>query len=205
MPTQLPLFVLTTWLLAMLPGAGQAMMMRQTLEGGLNAARATIVGNAVGLLVWSLSAAAGLSTLLLTNPGFYTVVRIAGGLVLVVLGINTLRTQRGGPTPPGPDGPRRRSWGAFGTGLATNLGNPKAGVFAVSVLPQFVTAHGPAFASIALLGAVWAFVNACWYLLFTWGVSRGRALMTRPAVQRGLRVVTGLVLLALGAAVAAGV
>ncbi|MEU3408409.1 LysE family translocator [Streptomyces sp. NPDC006670] len=205
MPTQLPLFVLTTWLLAMLPGAGQAMMMRQTLEGGLGAARATIVGNAVGLLVWSLSAAAGLSTLLLTNPGVYTVVRVAGGLVLVVLGINTLRAGRGGPTPPGRDAPRAGGWGAFGTGLATNLGNPKAGVFAVSVLPQFVTAHGPAFASIALLGAVWAFVNACWYLLFTWGVSRGRALMTRPAVQRGLRVVTGLVLLALGTAVAAGV
>ncbi|MCF3179744.1 MULTISPECIES: LysE family translocator [unclassified Streptomyces] len=205
MPTQLPLFVLTTWLLAMLPGAGQAMMMRQTLEGGLGVARATIVGNAVGLLLWSLSAAAGLSTLLLTNPGVYTVVRIAGGVVLVVLGINTLRAGRAGPTPPGRDGPRGGSWGAFGTGLATNLGNPKAGVFAVSVLPQFVTAHGPAFASIALLGAVWAFVNACWYLLFTWGVSRGRALMTRPAVQRGLRVVTGLVLLALGTAVAAGV
>ncbi|MEU8774467.1 LysE family translocator [Streptomyces sp. NPDC048606] len=205
MPTQLPLFVMTTWLLAMLPGAGQAMMMRQTLEGGLSVARATIVGNAVGLLLWSLSAAAGLSTLLLTNPDLYAVVRIAGGLVLVVLGVNTLRAGRGGPAPAGRTDGRAGRWGAFGAGLATNLGNPKAGVFAVSVLPQFVTARGSVFASIALLGAVWASVNACWYLLFTWGVSRGRALMTRPVVQRRLRLVTGLVLVALGVAVAAGV
>ncbi|MFE7527949.1 LysE family translocator [Kitasatospora sp. NPDC057542] len=204
MPAHLPLFVLTTWLLAMLPGAGHALMMRQTLEGGLHIARVTIVGNATGLLLWSLSAAAGLSALLSARPGVYVVVRIAGGVVLCVLGINTFRARRGRPQPPGAAAAPGRRWGAFGAGLATNLGNPKAGVFAVSVMPQFVTTHGPVFASSALLGVVWAGVNACWYLLFTWGVSRGRSLVTRPAVQRALRLVTGLVLVLLGGAVAAG-
>jgi threonine/homoserine/homoserine lactone efflux protein len=90
-------------------------------------------------------------------------------------------------------------------GLGTSLGNPKAGVFAVSVLPQFVTTTGPVFLSSTALGGVWALVTACWYLLFTWLVDRGRGLVSRPSVDRTLKVVTGVVLLLLGVAVAAGV
>ncbi|MFG2789741.1 hypothetical protein [Streptomyces sp. NPDC048419] len=44
----------------------------------------------------------------------------------------------------------------------------------------------------------------CWYLLFTWFVNRGSSLGSRPAVQRKLGMVTGVVLLLLGVAVAAG-
>ncbi|WP_181799153.1 hypothetical protein [Kitasatospora acidiphila] len=47
-------------------------------------------------------------------------------------------------------------------------------------------------------------VNATWYVLFTFAVGRGRALVSRPAVQRGLSAVTGVVLIVVGAAVAAG-
>lgn len=208
MPTHLPLFLITTWLLAMLPGAGQALMVRQTLEGGPRLTRPTIAGNATGLLIWSTAAAAGLSAVLLANPRAYAAVRIAGGIVLVVLGVQTLRAARNAPetsaaADPGHHRPGTR--GAYLAGLGTNLGNPKAGVFAVSVLPQFVTADGPVLVSSIALGVIWALVNACWYLLFTWAVGRGRALVSRPAVRRGLSIATGVVLLALGVAVAGGV
>ncbi|WKX70174.1 LysE family translocator [Streptomyces sp. XD-27] len=206
MPTHLPVFLITTWLLAMLPGAGQALMVRQTLTGGPRLARPTIAGNATGLLIWSTAAAAGLSAVLLTNPHAYAAVRIAGGIVLAILGINTLRTARTTAEASADDTEERRPGfrGAYLAGLGTTLGNPKAGVFAISVLPQFVTSEGPVLASSIALGVVWALVNVCWYFLFTWGVGRGRALVSRPAVRRGLSIATGAVLLALGAAVAAG-
>ncbi|WP_405717596.1 LysE family translocator [Streptomyces sp. NBC_01537] len=207
MPTHLPVFVITTWLLAMLPGAGQALMIRQTLEGGPRLARATIAGNATGLVIWSTAAAAGLSAVLLANPAAYAVVRVAGGLVLIVLGITTLRAARreAAPSLVSAENGLMGWWSAYTTGLGTNLGNPKAGVFAVSVLPQFVTADGPVLISSIVLGVMWALVNACWYLLFTWAVGRGRALVSRPTVRRLLSMVTGVVLLILGAAVASGV
>jgi threonine/homoserine/homoserine lactone efflux protein len=206
-PTHLPVFVITTWLLAMLPGAGQALMVRQTLEGGSRLARATIAGNATGLVIWSTAAAAGLSAVLLANPGAYAVVRIAGGIVLVALGISTLRAARRTSTAPAEITPTRQLgwWSAYSAGLGTNLGNPKAGVFAVSVLPQFVTADGPVMLSSIALGVMWALVNACWYVLFTWALGRGRALVSRPGVRRWLSIVTGVVLLILGTAVAGGV
>jgi threonine/homoserine/homoserine lactone efflux protein len=214
-PTHVPVFLITTWLLAMLPGAGQAFMIRQALAGGTRDVRAAIAGHTTGLLIWSSAAAAGLSAVLLADPGAYQAIRVAGGVVLVVLGINTLRASgkekapEPGPGPEptgdGPDPARAQRRGAYLAGLGTALGNPKAGVFAISVLPQFVTAHGPVALSSVALGAVWALVNVCWYLLFTWAVARGRALVSRPAVLRRLSVVTGIVLLALGVAVAGGV
>lgn len=182
-------------------------MIRQTLEGGPRSARATIAGNATGLVIWSAAAAAGLSAVLLADPAAYAVVRVAGGLVLIVLGITTLRAARRGPDSSSTSAETEPTswWRAYTAGLGTTLGNPKAGVFAVSVLPQFVTADGPVLISSIALGVTWALVNACWYLLFTWAVGKGRALVSRPAVRRMLSMVTGLVLLILGAAVASGV
>ncbi|MGW6405166.1 LysE family translocator [Streptomyces sp. NPDC055134] len=207
MPTHLLGFVVTVWLLTMLPGAGQAVMVRQTLAGGHRQARATIAGNATGLLIWSTAAAAGLSAVLLANPGVYEAVRVAGGCVLVVLGITTLRSARRAPdtdTPAvEPEGPER--WrAAYLAGLGTALGNPKAGVFAVSVLPQFVTPDGPVLFTSLALGALWTGINVCWYLLFTWAVGRGGAFFSRPAVRRGLSIGTAAVLVLLGVSVAAG-
>jgi threonine/homoserine/homoserine lactone efflux protein len=141
---------------------------------------------------------------LLANPHAYAAVRIAGGVLLGALGVSTLLSLRrrtatvAVATTPG----YRR---AFVAGLATNLGNPKAGVFAISLLPQFLSPHGPVFLSSVALGALWALVTGAWYVLFTWIVNRGRTLVSRPAVHRGLQLVTGCVLLCLGTAVAAGI
>ncbi|MBO1331362.1 LysE family translocator [Streptomyces sp. VRA16 Mangrove soil] len=207
MPTHVPVFIATTLLLAMLPGASQAMMIRQVLEGGQRTVRGTLAGNATGFLLWSTAAAAGLSAALLASPHAYAILHIAGGIVLMVLGVNTLRTAftTASTGLPRESGRRTGFAGGYLTGLSTNLGNPKAGVFAVSVLPQFVTAKGPVFLSTVALGALWALVSASWYLLLTWAVGRGRALVSRPAVLRGLSVTTGVVLVGLGAAVAAGI
>ncbi|MER6442379.1 LysE family transporter [Streptomyces sp. NPDC001185] len=87
---------------------------------------------------------------------------MVGGFILFVLGVATLRTalRSPGPSTTHPERGRRSWWSAYGAGLGTNLGNPKAGVFAVSVLPQFVTADGPVLLSSIALGVVWALVNA---------------------------------------------
>ncbi|WP_182380206.1 LysE family translocator [Nocardioides sp. WS12] len=199
-------FIVTAWLLAMLPGVGQALMLRQTLVYGADVARATIAGTATGLVVWTLAAAAGLSALLLAEPGLYRVLLLAGGAFLAFVGLRTLWSVR---RPAGesavsvavdPPASGRRT--AYLTGLATNLGNPKAGVFALSLLPRFAGATEAAFWTTLALGVLWSAVTAAWYLLFVALVARGRGVVSRPGVQRGVSVASGAVLLALGASVA---
>lgn len=210
MPTHVQAFVVTTWLLAMLPGAGQALILRQTLTQGRRHAWTSIAGTASGIVVWSTLAAAGLSAVLLANPSAYLAVRVAGGLVLGYLGFSSLRAMRAqrqvvapSEAPVEADPPTRR--GAYLAGLATNLGNPKAGVFAVSIIPQFISPGGHFFASGVLLGLIWATTTMGWYAVFVWVVERGRSVVSRPRVTTWLHGVTGAVLMALGAAVIAGI
>ena len=202
MPVNLTAYVVTCALLAMLPGAGQALMLRQTLTLGPRAAWATIAGTCTGLLVWSV-AAAGLSAVLLANPTAFAVLRAAGGVVLVALGISSLRTmlRLRRAMEPDPPAPARR---AYLAGLGVNLGNPKAGVFALAFIPQFIAPPGPVFATAVLLGLLWALTTAAWYVVFVAAVDRGRSIVSRPAVRTGLHALTGVVLIALGAGVALG-
>ncbi|HEX5525015.1 MAG TPA: LysE family translocator [Pedococcus sp.] len=199
-------FVATTWLLAMLPGVGQALMLRQTLTEGPRVAVATILGTSTGLVIWSVAAGAGLSAAVLADPAIYRAVLVAGGVVLAGIGGRTLWAairERGHTaglsTSSQPRGSRRA---AYLAGVATNLANPKAGVFAITLLPAFAGVGG--FLPTVSLGLLWSAVTASWYLIFVLFISRGRTFITRPGAQKALGSVSGIVLISVGTAVALG-
>jgi threonine/homoserine/homoserine lactone efflux protein len=200
-------FIVTTWLLAILPGVGQALMLRQTMTLGSQVAVATILGTSTGLVVWTVAAGAGLSAVVLADPLLYRTLVAIGGGFLVVIGLRTLWCVRRGTSSFADDqssmpGNRR---GAYLAGLATNLGNPKAGVFALTLLPAFAGAAAGQFLPTLGLGLVWSAVTATWYLLFVWLVSRGRAWIVRPGVHAAVTYASGGVLVVVGGAVAFGI
>jgi len=201
-------FIVTTWLLAMLPGVGQALMLRQTLAHGPRVAVATIVGTATGLLIWAAAAGAGLSAALLAVPAVYRFLTLAGGAFLASMGLRTLwtaaRGRTGLPDDRGLAVPVSRR-GAYLAGLATNLANPKAGVFAISLLPTFAGSAVGSFWLTLGLGVVWSAVTAAWDVVFVALVSRGRAVVTRPGTHRTVNVAGGVVLVGVGTIVALGI
>jgi threonine/homoserine/homoserine lactone efflux protein len=208
MPTHVAAFATTVALLAMLPGANNASITRQTLMSGRRAGLLTVAGTSTGILVWAIAAAVGLSAVLLASPNAYLAIRIGGATVLCVLGAQSLWALRKPPATESASTSRRRGAAtgrrSFAVGVATSLGNPKAGVFAVSLIPQFVTARGPVIASSIALGAIWAAVSGTWFCLYVWTVDKGRARANKPIVQRFMQAATGLTMLGLGVAVAVG-
>lgn len=137
-------------LIAMAPGPSTVVIMRESMRSR-RAGLATVLGNEAGVLAWGLAAAVGLSALLAASRLAYDGLRVAGAVVLVWFGARALwHARRGGSVPAGDasvgDGAAgavgRSGWGCFRLGLVTNFANPKAGVFAVSFLPQFVPAGG---------------------------------------------------------------
>jgi threonine/homoserine/homoserine lactone efflux protein len=199
MPTHLAAFGATVALLVILPGANNAAITRQTLTSGRRAGLLTVAGTSTGILIWAGAAAVGLSAVLLTKPHAYAALRLAGAVVLFALGAQSLWAVRK-PEPPARRAGRGRS--SFAVGVATSLGNPKAGVVAVSVVPQFVDAHGPVLLSSLALGALWATVSGTWFCLYVWTIDKARVRASKPRVQRFMRAATGVTLLGLGIAVA---
>ncbi|MGV9777722.1 LysE family translocator [Streptosporangium sp. NPDC003464] len=202
-------FIGSCFLIAMIPGASTAVILRQTLRAGRGPGLAATLGNETGILLWALAAAFGLSALVLASEVAYDVMRVAGALFLVAMGAQSLwRVRREGregaavperrESGPEPGEPARGWWRSYLLGLTTCMANPKAAVFAMSFLPQFVPEGADVPLTLALLAVVWVLVDTVWYGLFIWTVARAKLVLGRPAVRRRLEVISGVVLIGFG-------
>ena len=202
-------------LLAMVPGPATAVLLRQTIRHGRRRGVATVVGIEAGVLFWALTAAVGLSALLAASGVAYTVLRIAGPIVLVGLGVQALMRARGEKDLPTDDEVDRNpgvaaelvateatethgTARAFRAGLLTNIANPKAGVFAISFMPQFIPRHEPVLPVSLLLAVVWIICDGTWFLTLTTVVHAARRVLSRGAVRRRLEAASGVALVGFG-------
>ncbi|MGW3772118.1 LysE family translocator [Actinomadura verrucosospora] len=203
-------------LIALVPGPSTVVIMRQSLRSGRRAGLWAVLGNETGVLLWGVAAAVGLSALLAASRLAYEGLRVAGAVVLVWFGVRALwGARRGGPaaTAAGEDlrderggggaGAGASGWRSYRLGLVTNFANPKAGVFAVSFLPQFVPEGWPVAAVLVGFSVLWALIDLVWYTAVVWLVGSARRVLGRPVVRRRLDQVSGVVLVGLGVRLAA--
>lgn len=196
-------FSLAAALIVLLPGPDSLVVLRAVLRHGRGKAALTAAGVLCGLLVWVGAAALGLSALLRASETAYTVLRIAGAVYLVWLGVQSLRTRGAGVVDEHPA--RGGLLGAgFGAGFTTDVLNPKVGVFFVTFLPGFVPAGRPVGSTSLLLGAVFVVETAIYFAVVLLLVGRITTWLSNERVRRRMDRVTGVVLLGFGARLAAG-
>lgn len=209
MLTSLLGFTAVAALLTISPGPDFAVVLRTALGSGRRAALCSALGIATGCFVWGLAGAVGLTAMLSASQTAYHVLRVAGALYLMWLGVQALRSARrmrtagraATATATAGDATPATPLGAFRTGLLTNVLNPKVGVVYMSLLPQFIPHGAPVVVTTLLLVAVHAALGVLWLGGIALAVHRARAVFQRPRVRRRLDQATGGVLLALGATV----
>ncbi|ANS68775.1 putative lactone efflux transmembrane protein [Streptomyces lincolnensis] len=202
MPSTLIAFLGACTLVAASPGPSTVLIIKQSLHSR-RSGFLTVLGNETGVFVWGVVAALGLTALLTASEIAYDVMRVVGAVVLVAFGVQALRqarrskgeaeTAEGGWESSGKSG-----WSAYRAGLLLNLANPKAAVFALSFLPQFVPRGAPHLPAMVGLAALWAVYEVGYYGLYVWFVGRLKAVLSRTGVRRRLEQVSGGVLLLLG-------
>lgn len=192
-------------LLAAVPGPAVALLIRRSAVGGFRAGLPVIAGLEAGLYLWVLAAGAGLAALVATSQTAYAALRVVGGGVLVILGIQALMAARKGNRDDVTTGSLlpRGNGGAFAMGLMTNAANPKVAVFMFAFYPQFIPPGYPMLITAAALGVVQVGVEAVLYVLFCAAVGRARTWFNRTRVRRSLDALCGTVLVTLGVRVAA--
>lgn len=202
---QLLLFLPGSILVTMVPGADMALVMRQVFVGGTALAQRTIFGNLTGLVVHATALAIGLSALLVASAEAYTVVKLAGGIYLIYLGVQSLRSasRAHGNDPTGDSSGRIPSMRtAYLQGLISTVLNPKPALLFLTFLPQFVDEARPVLPQIAFLAGVHIVVGLVWMTLYAHLVARAHRTLTRADVRRWLEAATGVVLVAFGLRVA---
>jgi Putative threonine efflux protein len=202
-------------LLAMVPGPSFALVLRQTVRGGRRLAFMTTLGNATGVTFWATSAVLGLSVLVAASTLAYNLMQLGGALALVALGARSVWRSRhpaelvdpAEPVRSEPPGrPGRAALAGYRTGVLISFANPKPAVFAMTVLPRFVSPSAPdQVVRFLLLVAAWVLVSSAWYVVLSWTMSRVQTVFGRLSVRRRVEQISGVVLIAFGVRLAAQV
>ena len=206
-------FLLVAVVVSLTPGPATATIIRTSARFGRRPALAAIAGNSVGVLMWAVLSAIGVSSLILASRVAYDGLRIGGAAVLVVLGARSLLQARrtasvlpeSGPadSAPADSAPGARSSGpragraGFRAGVLTGVANPKLAVFFIALFPQFLSRSAPVLPYALLMAGVVVAVDVVWFSTLAIAVDRARSVL-RPRIQAGLERCSGAVMVALG-------
>lgn len=130
-PSTLPAFLVASFLIELTPGPNMGYLAVVSLSQGRRAGFAVVAGVASGLLCLGFAGAWGVSAVLQHNEFLYEALRYAGVAFLLYLAWEGWRGASDGAVPRG-DGSN------FLRGYLNNVLNPKAALFYVAVLPDFV-------------------------------------------------------------------
>jgi threonine/homoserine/homoserine lactone efflux protein len=150
-PTTYGLFVLASLALLLIPGPAVLYIVSRSIDQGRAAGLASVLGVSTGTLIQVAFAVVGLSSLVLASAIAFDVVKYAGAVYLLFLGVKRLlsRSEAEVSESRSPKTLRR----LYTQGVIVNTLNPKTALFIFALLPQFVDVHaGRVWLQVLVLG-----------------------------------------------------
>jgi homoserine/homoserine lactone efflux protein len=125
------------------PGAGAVNTMSNALTVGFRRSIWGILGQQLALLLHLAVVAAGVGLLVAGSPAAFTAIRYSGAAYLVYLGIRKFREKPAGLGGDAAAAPVEGARSMLRRGLWVNLLNPKAIIFFLALIPQFIRPGEP--------------------------------------------------------------
>lgn len=196
-PLDLALYALAIFVLFMTPGPVWLALVARTISGGFSAAWPLALGVVVGDILWPVLAITGMSWIATEASGWLMVVRLAGAALFIWMGWQVIKNA---DKPPAEDSRLTRPgvWPGFAAGVAAILGNPKAILFYLGVLPGFFDLAQLTMADTIVIVGISVLVPFAGNLLLAGFVDRVRALLTTPRALRRLNIGSGALLIGVG-------
>lgn len=192
---QLLAFLGTVLLIEATPGPNMAYLAALTLGEGRSAGLRAVAGVALGLALIGAAAAFGLAELLTRSPLAWGLLRWAGVAYLLWLAWEGWR----GASETSPATARPASARHFVRGMTTNLLNPKAALFYVAMLPEFVSPDAPALPQTLALTALSVAVASVIHLAIVLLAAEAHGFLASPTRARTTRRLLSIALVAVAA------
>ena len=184
-------------ILFLTPGPVWVALTARALSGGFNAAWPLAFGVVVGDVLWPLLAILGVTWILSVYGGFLEALKWVACATFIVMGWLVIRSadktiaSDSRLTRPG-------MWAGFLAGLAVILGNPKAVLFYMGMLPGFFDLTTLTTADIAAICALSFAVPLIGNLVLAGFVGQARKLLTSPTALRRMNLTAGVLLIGVG-------
>ncbi len=190
--------------LAMLsPGPDFFLVVKNSLSYPRKAAMMTALGILVALSVHMSYCVAGLAVIIKTTPWLFNVLKYAGAVYLVWIGIQALLAKGNQQTLPGSVEKKMivSLKKAFLQGLFCNLLNPKATLFFLAVFTQFLSVDS-SFAEKLWVAFILMVLAIIWWPLLVLIIQSPSVQIFLQKIQKGLDKVLGVVLIGFGIRIA---
>jgi len=195
--TDMLLYAGALFALFLTPGPVWVALIARTMSGGFAAAWPLALGVVVGDVLWPLLAILGVTWIVSVYADFMTVLRIVASVTFIAMGWLIIRNadrtiaSDSRLTKPG-------AWAGFLAGVAVILGNPKAILFYMGVLPGFFDLTRLTATDIGIICFLSLIVPLVGNLILAYFFGRARALLKSPGAVRRTNRIAGGLLVAVG-------
>lgn len=200
-PYDLLLYAGALAILFVTPGPVLLAISARSLSGGFRAAWPLAVGVALGDILWPLLAVVGIAWILSVFDAFMIVLRWFACGVFILMGVALIRhagqviSANSRLTRPG-------MWHGFIAGVAAILGNPKAVLFYMGVLPGFFDLRSVTWPDMAIIIAVSVAIPLVGNLAIAACVGQMRHLIGSSNTLRQINIGSGILLILVGLVIA---
>lgn len=203
---------LSTWLffsgtelvLCLSPGPAVLFVLSHGLTRGGRASLWANAGILIGNAFYFLLSALGLGAVLLASHEVFTVIKYGGAAYLIYLGVQTIRGGGLASHPTDTSTTTTEDWRTLKRGFALQAANPKALIFFVALLPQFIDAHRSIAPQVLILGMTSVVIEFFVLAAYGYVASRAAAIAREPGFAGLTNRVSGGLLIGVGAAIATG-
>ncbi len=191
------LYAAALFVLFLTPGPVWVALIARAMSGGFNAAWPLALGVVVGDVLWPLLAVLGVSWLVSQFADFMLVLRWVACAMFLFMGYMLIK-HRDRTIASDSRLTRPGMWAGFIAGMVVILGNPKAILFYMGVLPGFFDLTQLTWADIALICFLSMIVPLIGNLILSVFIDRARRLLTTPSALRRTNVIAGGLLIVVG-------
>lgn len=190
-------------LLTLTPGIDTLLVIRNSLRGGWRDGLFSSLGICSGLFVHALISALGISLVLLQTAWAFSLLKIVGALYLIFLGLSGIVSaiKKDGMFSIPKFSEKKKTFTAlvsFREGFLSNILNPKAIIFYLAFLPQFISPEGNELAQSMLVASMHFTVAMIYGLLLAVLSEKTSKLFSSPLYNRIISSMSGVFLILLG-------
>ncbi len=146
------------------PGPSQLLMLSNTVKNGMRRSLFTAAGDLSANFIQMVIASLGLATLIQGSSQFFMVVKWAGVVYLIYLGLRLILLDSAVDLPS--TGKRQSSGSLYWQGFITSAANPKAVIFFAALFPQFIEPSEPLLLQFMVLSATYLTIDGVFLCIY---------------------------------------
>jgi homoserine/homoserine lactone efflux protein len=191
------IFLVTTAVVCLTPGPAAVLIVAQGMSNGYRRSWWAIAGIALANAVYFALSATGVAALIVASSTLFSIIKWIGVAYLFYLGLSALRSKASALTVTHDASQAVAGVRAFWQAVVVELSNPKALLYFVALLPQFVDPSQPVALQMLVFGLTCVGLDAMSYSLYAWlGSKTQRFTANRSFVKASNRASGGLLMIA---------